>query len=70
MHYTYQITGPALIGALTGIAKTVNKPRFLRDVLAIKKDRGDEDCAYLALSRGCTERTETKANKRNGFCLC
>jgi hypothetical protein len=50
MHSIQQITGPALIGALTSIAQTVNKPRFLRDVLAIKKDRGDEDCAYFELN--------------------
>ncbi|KAB0573406.1 hypothetical protein [Brucella pituitosa] len=50
MHSTYQITGPALINTLVGIAHTVNKPRFLRDVLAIKKERGDEDCAYFELN--------------------
>lgn len=50
MHSIQQITGPAFINTLVGIAQTVNKPRFLRDVLAIKKDRGDEDCAYFELN--------------------
>lgn len=50
MNPSLQITGTDLARAFAGIAQTVNKPRFLRDVLAIKKERGDEDCAYFELN--------------------
>jgi len=50
MHSTYQINANLITGTLANMAKSVNKPRFLRDVLAIKKDRGDEDCAYFELN--------------------
>ncbi len=50
MNPSLQITGNDLARALTGVRQIANKPRFLRDVLAIKKDRGDEDCAYFELN--------------------
>lgn len=50
MSPSLQITGNDIARTLIGVRQTVNKPRFLRDVLAIKKDRGDEDCAYFELN--------------------
>ena len=50
MHSTYQTTGNDLARAPSGLMQKSNKPRFLRDVLAIKKDRGDDDCTYFELN--------------------
>lgn len=61
MHSTYQITGPALIGALTGIAQTVAKPvpkaRTLWDVCRQVK-RGGHTATSLEFLAGIMPDTE------------
>ncbi len=50
MHSTLEMTGNDLANSLSEVVRTVNRPRFLHEILSIKRDRGDGDCAYFELN--------------------
>lgn len=50
MHSSLQTIGNGIVTALTNVSKAANEPRFLHEVLAIKRARGDEDCAFFELN--------------------
>ncbi|WP_079212968.1 hypothetical protein [Brucella pituitosa] len=49
MHSTLEMTGNDLANSLSEVVRTVNRPRFLHEILSIKRDRGDVDCDYFVL---------------------
>ncbi|HCH72388.1 MAG TPA: hypothetical protein DFK19_10895 [Ochrobactrum sp.] len=49
MHPSYQTTISGIASTIAGISNSINRPRFLSDVLEIKQARGDDDIAFFKL---------------------